>query len=147
MQRPTTPENSSDHARNTEYSTPTRAKVKAVVKLNDAHRIPYYKEDVFRYFGIDRTSAYAYIDQILKPLLDSGERFVLEEYSDSGHGSADNSNKVRRWKEKHGLEYFFNAPKSPDLACIENCWLPLKSNLLKEPHWIDDDIMTHVDYI
>ena len=47
MQRQTTPENSSNHASNTEYSTPARAKVKAVVKLNDADRIPYYKEDVF----------------------------------------------------------------------------------------------------
>ena len=45
------------------------------------------------------------------------------------------------------LEYFFNAPKSPDLACVENCWQPLKSNLLKEPHWTDDGIMAHADYI
>ena len=76
----------------------------------------------------------------VKPLLDAGERFVLEKDNGSGHGSADNNNMVR-------LEYFFNAPKSPDLACVENCWQSLKSNLLKEPHWTDDGIMAHADYI
>lgn len=79
----------------------------------------------FDIFGVERTFACADIDQILKPhvkpLLQAGGWFVLERDSDSGHGSADNNNMVRRWKEKHGLEYFFNAPKSPDLACIENC--------------------------
>ena len=47
MQRPTTPENSSNYAPNTEHFTPARSKVKAVIKFNDAHKIPYYKEDVF----------------------------------------------------------------------------------------------------
>lgn len=47
MQRPTTPENSSNYAPNTEHSAPARAKVNAVVEFNDAHKIPYNKEDVF----------------------------------------------------------------------------------------------------
>jgi hypothetical protein len=47
MQRPTTRENSSNYAPNTEHSTPARAKVKAVIEFNDARKIPYYKEDVF----------------------------------------------------------------------------------------------------
>jgi hypothetical protein len=44
---PTAPENSSNYAPNTEHFTPARAKVKAVIKFNDAHKFPYYKEDVF----------------------------------------------------------------------------------------------------
>lgn len=79
----------------------------------------------FDIFGVERTSACADIDQILKPhvkpLPHAGGWFVLEGDSDSGHGSADNNNMVRHWKEKHGLGYFFNAPKSPDLACLESC--------------------------
>ncbi|XTI89234.1 hypothetical protein V2W45_1244218, partial [Cenococcum geophilum] len=73
--------------------------------------------------------------------------FVLEEDSDSGHGSADNNNMVRRWKEKYGLEYFFNVTKSPGIACIENCWQLLKPNLLEGPYSTGDDIMALANYI
>ena len=48
-----------DHNCNQEYSTPIKAKVQAVVEFNDAHKILYFKEDVFRHFGVERTSGYA----------------------------------------------------------------------------------------
>ena len=83
----------------------------------------------------------AYINQILepvvKPWIQSGQDFVLEEDGDSGHGpSADNI--VRDWKKKNGLEYYFNCASSPDLASIENCWLIPKQKLRSVAHWDDE---------
>ena len=75
------------------------------------------------------------LEDMVKVCLDRGEQFILEEDGDSGHGGADNSNMVRRWKEKHGLQYYINAPKSPDLAPIENCWQPVKQYLPKADYW------------
>ena len=72
---------------------------------------------------------------MVKPCLDRGKDFVLEEDNDSGHGSAHNNNKIRRWKAQHGLKFYFNAPKSPDLSPIENCWQPVKQYLSSIPHW------------
>jgi hypothetical protein len=49
-----------------------------------------------------------YISQILevavKPWIELGDDFVLEEDGDSSHGPTDNNNIVRQWKRKHGLE-------------------------------------------
>ena len=57
-----------------------------------------------------KMSQRVYIDQILdpivKPWLDQGHNFVLEEDGDSGHGPG-KSNIVRTWKEEHGLEHYF----------------------------------------
>ncbi len=83
-----------------------------------------------------------YIDQILEPIikpwLENGEQFVLEEDGDSGHGSKSKTNIVRTWKKEHGLKSYFNCASSPDLAPIENCWQPTKAHLRKYPHWDDN---------
>jgi hypothetical protein len=42
--------------------------------------------------------------------------FILEEDKDSGHKGA----MATRWKKEHGIQYYLNAPKSPDLSPIEN---------------------------
>ena len=88
-----------------------------------------------------KMSQRVYIDQILdsiiKPWLDQGHNFVLEEDGDSGHGPG-KSKIVRTWKEEHGLEHYFNCPSSPDLSPIENCWQPVKQELYKSPHWDDE---------
>ncbi len=34
------------------------SKVKAVIEFNQAHNIPFFKEDVFRYFGVSRRTGY-----------------------------------------------------------------------------------------
>ena len=90
-----------------------------------------------------KMSQRVYIDQILEPIvkpwIETGHNFALEEDGDSGHGPG-KGNIVRAWKEKHGLEYYFNCASSPDLSPIENCWLPPKQHLNKYPHW--DDSMT-----
>lgn len=79
----------------------------------------------------------AYISQILepvvKPWLEAGHRFVLEEDGDSGHGPG-KQNVVRTWKEKHKLQYYFNCYASPDLSPIENAWQPPKQYVKKFPH-------------
>ncbi|KAF1960716.1 hypothetical protein CC80DRAFT_523056 [Byssothecium circinans] len=71
---------------------------------------------------------------IVKPWIDRGDDFVLEEDNDSGH-STGQRNIVRTWKEKNGLNYYFNCPSSPDLSPIENCWQPPKQFLKRYPYW------------
>lgn len=84
-----------------------------------------------------------YINQILepvvKPWLEADHDFVLEEDNDSGHGPG-KSNIVRTWKEKNGLEHYFNCAHSPDLAPIENCWQIPKAYTRKYPHWDDETL-------
>lgn len=74
------------------------------------------------------------LEAIVKPWLERGDDFVLEEDNDSGYGTS-KSNIVRTWKRKNGLESYFNCPQSPDLSPIENCWQPPKQFLQKYPHW------------
>ena len=57
--------------------------------------------------------------------------FVLEEDNDSEHTEA----ATTRWKKEHGIQYYLNAPKSPDLSPIENIWSPLKFYYNSESHW------------
>lgn len=66
------------------------------------------------------------LEGAIRPWLDAGEEFVLEEDGDSGHGTGRKSNIVKAWKEEHGLKHFFNTPNSPDLSPIENCWRYVK---------------------
>ena len=60
----------------------------------------------------------------VKPMLDRGEKFIMEEDRDSAHGMAENNNIVRRYKEEIGLDYYFNPSKSPDLSVIESVFQP-----------------------
>lgn len=86
-----------------------------------------------------------YINSILepavKPWLERNDDFVLEEDGDSGHGTGKTRNAVKKWKEEHKLEHFFNCASSPDLSPIENCWLPVKQAVRKQPHWDDGSLM------
>lgn len=61
------------------------------------------------------------LEPVLKPWLEAGEDFVLEEDGDSRHGSG-KSNIARDWKDERNLKYYFNCFHSPDLSPIENCW-------------------------
>jgi len=76
------------------------------------------------------------LQPVIKPWLDVGQRFILEEDGDSGHGPS-KQNIVRTWKQQNGLQYYFNCANSPDLAPIENCWRAPKQTLKKYPHWDD----------
>lgn len=86
-----------------------------------------------------KMSQKVYIDQILEPhvgqWIERGDIFELEEDRDSGHGPADNNNKIRRWKAVKGLKAWFNGPKSPDMSVIERCFQPLKQYLSNTGHW------------
>jgi hypothetical protein len=61
------------------------------------------------------------LEKVVKPWLEEGRNFILEEDWDSGHGPIGN-NIVKQWKEKNGLRNFFNCPGSPDWSPIEKCW-------------------------
>ena len=60
-------------------------------------------------------------------------RTILEEDNDSGHKEAMST----RWKKEHGVQYYLNAPKSPDLSSIENVWSPLKFHYNSQPYWVE----------
>ena len=76
------------------------------------------------------------LEPIVKPWLECGQKFVLEEDGDSGHSIGKN-NIVRTWKEQNGLQYYFNCHSSPDLSFIENCWQAPKAYVRKYPYWDD----------
>ena len=69
--------------------------------------------------------------------------FVLMEDNDSGHGPGKH-NPVRQWKEKHGVQWLFNAPRSPDLNIIENCWQPVKEAISKASHWDEGELYKEI---
>ena len=74
------------------------------------------------------------LEPVVKPWIESGRQFVLEEDGDSGHGGGNKENIVKKWKRDHGLVSYFNCHDSPDLSIIENCWQPVKQHLYKYPH-------------
>ncbi|KAG8664632.1 uncharacterized protein FPOAC1_013412 [Fusarium poae] len=49
------------------------------------------------------------LEKHIRPLLNEGRTFILEEDGASGHGPGP-KNRVRRWKEKHGLMYYHAGP-------------------------------------
>ena len=85
----------------------------------------------------------AYTDEILepyvKPWLDAVavgtlKPFILEEEKDSAFGLGVNS-PIRKWKRERGLETYFGARASPDLAPFEDGWRPLKYPVKRCPRW------------
>ena len=94
----------------------------------------------------------AYIDQILEPGVSKWcsdrSEWVLEEDNDSGYGNKDSNNLVQKWKRDYGITQsdqsahrcYFNCPRSPDLAIIEDGWSYPKNYVKKRSHW-DDQIV------
>ena len=72
--------------------------------------------------------------QLLSMMEQNLHGFILEEDNDSGHKEAMST----RWKKKHGVQYYLNASKSPDLSPIENVWSPLKFHYNSQPHWNEE---------
>jgi hypothetical protein len=56
--RPTTPKTLENHAQGTEYTTPIRSRIQAIIEFNSAYGIPFFKTDVFRYFGVEPRTGY-----------------------------------------------------------------------------------------
>ena len=72
----------------------------------------------------------------VKPWLDAGAEFILEEDQDSAHGvPRTGKGIVQQWKRQNNLQHYFNCSGSPDLSPIENSWQPLKQALASTPHW------------
>lgn len=86
-----------------------------------------------------KMSQKVYIDQILGPdvkkRFERGDQFELEEDQDSRHRTADNHNKIWRWKARHGLKTWFNGPNPPNMAVIERYFQPLKHFFSNTGHW------------
>jgi hypothetical protein len=86
-----------------------------------------------------------YRDQILepvvKPWLERGDKFIVEEDRASGHGHANNCNPAWKWKEKHGLTWYINTAGSPDLTPIENAWKAPKAYLKEHAIWDEEAIV------
>ncbi|KAF3919989.1 hypothetical protein ABW20_dc0101063 [Dactylellina cionopaga] len=89
-----------------------------------------------------------YINQILEPIvkpwLEAGHDFVLEEDNDSGHGTGAKS-EAARWKQAHNLTHYFNCSQSPDLSIIENAWQVPKSCVRQSPHWDEETLMVLIN--
>ena len=100
----------------------------AMVGWNYKSNLVFYEVPTNKNGKMSQTVYLNILEDYVKPLLDQGEEFTLEEDNDSGHGTGNNS-KVWKWKEKQRLKYYFNCPKSPDLSIIENCWQPIKQHL------------------
>ena len=81
-----------------------------------------------------------YTTQILPMVEENLHGFVLEEDNDSGHIGG----MATKWKLNHGIEYYLNAPKSPDLTPIENVWQSLKFHYNSEPHWDEAWAKQHI---
>lgn len=102
-------------------------------------------------FPDGRMNQQEYIDLILtaivKPMLQSGEVFLLEEEHDETHGPKDNGNQVRKWKEQNGLNYYINAPKSPDLIVIDDAFRSLGQFLSKQDvsDWTEETLKEHLE--
>lgn len=61
------------------------------------------------------------LETIVKPWIDAGEEFVLEEDQDSAHGIMRYGRGiVQTWKRDIGLKNYFNCSGSSDLSPIEN---------------------------
>jgi hypothetical protein len=94
-----------------------------------------------------KMSLKTYHDQILepvvKPWLERGDDFVLEEDQDSGHGmkgKKPQENLVQEWKREHHLQHYFNGSHCPDLVPIEDAWLAMKQFIRKYSYWEPDQI-------
>ncbi|KAF3924463.1 hypothetical protein ABW20_dc0104127 [Dactylellina cionopaga] len=89
-----------------------------------------------------------YVNQILEPIvkpwLEAGHEFALEEDNDSEHGTGANS-EVARWKQAHNLKHYFNCSQSPDLSPVENAWQVPKSYVRRSPHWDEESLMALIN--
>lgn len=74
------------------------------------------------------------------------ETYVLLEDNDSGHGTSKGARVTgpRKWKRDNGVRCIFNAPKSPDLNIVENCWQPLKEYVTRADHFDEDEVINTV---
>ena len=52
---------------------------------------------------------------------------------------------MRAWKEKYGLEYFFNSSQSPDFGSIELAWNAPIESVKKRPCYTDKMIIELVE--
>lgn len=70
------------------------------------------------------------LDPMVKPLLQSGDDFIMEEDRDAVYGlEGHKNNPLRQWREANRLQAYVNPAKSPDLTAIEDCLQSLRQKL------------------
>ena len=132
----------------------TRSKSKKEAQMKRVHywgAISFdFKSELIRY-DMDgnqngKLTQQAYIDQILEPEVSkwcsNRSEWVLKEDNDSGYRNKDSNNLVQKWKRDHGITQsnqsahrcYFNCPRSPDLAIIEDGWSYPKNYVKKRSH-------------
>jgi hypothetical protein len=65
----------------------------------------------------------ALLERTVKPWLDRGDQFILEESAEGEHGPKDNNNVVQKWKKKAGLHYYMNFASGEDVNVAGREWL------------------------
>src|SRR4051794_31151867 len=66
---------------------------------------------------------YAYVEQVLAPLLVSGDKVIMDNLS------AHKVDGIRELIEAKGAQLHYLPPYSPDLSPIEQCWSKIKTYL------------------
>ena len=70
------------------------------------------------------------LDPVVKPLLEAGEDFIMEEDRDAVYGIDGNkANPLRQWRSANRVQAYMNPAKSPDLTAIEDCLQSLRQKI------------------
>lgn len=72
--------------------------------------------------------------------------FILEEDGNSVHGWCSEKNKVKTFKEEHGIRCYKNCPYSPDFSVIETKWRILKQRVRKWRCRTQDELLQNIYY-
>jgi len=126
-------------SKNIQHKNEKRWHVWAAIGYNFKSKLVFYESSSSN----GKMTGKIYIDRVLSEVqnwIDNGQKFILEEDQDSAHGVGKDS-QVRKYKEQMGLQYFFNASGSPDLAPIENIWRAQKQKINDIDHFSDDALV------
>ena len=74
------------------------------------------------------------LKSIIKSMLKTSEKFIMQENRDFEHDVIENNNKIRRYKNEIDLKYYFNSSKFSNLFVIENAFSSLKQKLANTEH-------------
>lgn len=122
----------------------------AMVGWNYKSRLIWYTTTKTNNDG--KMSQQTYIDTVyepvVKPLLQAGEDFIVEEDRDAVYGIEGNKNNpLRQWRDANRLGAYMNPAKSPDLTVIEDCLQSLRQKLTNMGigSWDKDMLMTRAN--
>ena len=90
------------------------------------HELPNHKDT--------KMSGQLYLERVLephvKPSIERWESFTIMEDGDSSIRSF-RGMEAAKWLKDHNVPFYFNAPHSPDLSVIDDCWQSVKDEVRK----------------